>query len=103
MSLSVILASALFAAPVAPVFQDDPSDLHARHLELIAAIKKDMKAVDRLLLEIDAKSPERGKGRLDEIGRNVEKLLTSAQEHQAETIDNIEELVRLKNHKSGKP
>ena len=98
MSVSVILASALLVAPATP---DDNTDLHARHLELIAAIKKDMKEVDRLLLGIDAKSPEVAQRRLDEINRNIEKLLASAMAHQAETIDNIEELVRLRKHQHG--
>ena len=98
MSVSVILASALLVAPATP---DDNTDLHARHLELIAAIKKDMKEVDRLLLELDDAAPDRAQARLEEIDRNIEKLLTAAMLHQAETIDNIEELVRLRKHQHG--
>ena len=76
-------------------------DLHLQHKELIAKIKRDMSEADRLLVEAGSDSATMAKERLVEVDEDIQNLLASVMSRQRSAIENIEELIRLRNYQPG--
>lgn len=92
-----VLAAAAALAPAASGQSDD----EARARELIAKIKKEMRKIDELLLQIDqVKAAEAGES-LEGVRKSIDELLDarellqSVTDSQGEVIEGIDELVRM--------
>ncbi len=88
-STALILAALL----AAPAICQHEQELEAK--ELIARIKKQMKVIDELLLDVDDSSPTAAKESIEQVTTDIEKLLKTVTEGQAKVIEDIEQLVRM--------
>ncbi|MBK6941825.1 MAG: hypothetical protein IPH13_16735 [Planctomycetes bacterium] len=75
----------------------DSDEMKAK--QLIAQIKKDLAKIDDLLLRADEGVGADAKAAMDDVKKNIEKLLQQTRDAQNQVIDNIEELARLTKYK----
>ena len=68
----------------------DSDEMKAK--QLIAQIKKDLAKIDDLLLRADEGGGTDAKAAMDDVKKNIEKLLQQTRDAQNQVIDNIEEL-----------
>ena len=99
--LSATLALGGLLVPTAAAQSDD----EARARELIAKIKKEMRKIDELLLQIDSADPAEARETLETVQADIEQLLDAKSllegvtKSQSEVIDGIEELARMTKYK----
>ncbi|MBL8767745.1 MAG: hypothetical protein JNL94_10290 [Planctomycetes bacterium] len=75
----------------------DSDEMKAK--QLVAQIKKDLAKIDDLLLRADEAGGADAKAAMDDVKKNIEKLLQQTRDAHSQVIDNIEELARLTKYK----
>lgn len=92
---TLVLGTSLAFAGLAHA--QDADEMKAK--QLVAQIKKDLAKIDDLLLRADEVGGEDAKAAMDDVKKNLEKLLDQTRDTQGKVIDNIEELARLTKYK----